>query len=60
MLKDPILQVKELAGSKDRDKNLKFFMSIFNIEEQVKKQKIVETTKEATEGILSSKPIFQS
>ncbi|WP_338470424.1 glutamyl-tRNA reductase [Niallia sp. XMNu-256] len=60
MLKDPILQVKELAGSKDRDKNLKFFMSIFNIEEQVEKQKFAETAKEKTAIIHTSKPVFQS
>ena len=35
LLKDPILQAKELAGSTDADKALDLFMKIFNIEELV-------------------------
>lgn len=60
MLKDPILQVKELAGSKDADKNLIFFMSIFNIEEQVEKQKNVEFVKETAVNAPSPITVFQS
>ena len=60
MLKDPILQVKELAGSKDADKNLKFFMSIFNIEEQVEKQKNAELVKETIVNAPSPITVFQS
>jgi len=36
MLKDPILQAKELAARPDREQALDFFMKIFNIEELVK------------------------
>ncbi|WP_449619993.1 glutamyl-tRNA reductase [Robertmurraya sp. Marseille-Q9965] len=38
MLKDPILQVKELSGCKNADESLALFMKIFNIEELVKEQ----------------------
>lgn len=38
MLKDPILQAKELAGHRDSDQALELFMKIFNIEELVKDQ----------------------
>ncbi|WP_042354878.1 glutamyl-tRNA reductase [Bacillus rubiinfantis] len=38
MLKDPILQAKELAARPDREQALDFFMKIFNIEELVKEQ----------------------
>lgn len=35
LLKDPILQAKELAGQKGAKEKLEFFTKIFNIEEQV-------------------------
>lgn len=38
MLKDPILQAKELAGQSDSEEALELFMKIFNIEELVNKQ----------------------
>ncbi len=60
MLKDPILQVKELAGSKDADKNLKFFMNIFNIEEQVEKQKYVEKAQKSFGEVHSKQPAYQT
>ena len=60
MLKDPILQVKELAGTKDADKNLQFFMNIFNIEDLVEKQKNVDRVNHDMAGIHSAKPAFQS
>ena len=60
MLKDPILQVKELAGTKDADKNLQFFMNIFNIEDLVEKQKNVDRVNHDMAGIHSANPAFQS
>lgn len=38
MLKDPILQAKELAGHRDSEEALELFMKIFNIEDLVKEQ----------------------
>lgn len=38
MLKDPILQAKELAGSPKAEESLELFMKIFNIEDMVKEQ----------------------
>lgn len=38
MLKDPILQAKELAARPDKEQAMDFFMKIFNIEELVKDQ----------------------
>ncbi|AZU63528.1 glutamyl-tRNA reductase [Neobacillus mesonae] len=38
MLKDPILQAKELAARPDREQAMDFFMKIFNIEELVNEQ----------------------
>lgn len=60
MLKDPILQIKELAGSKDADKNLKLFMSIFNIEELVEKQNKVEKINQDAVNVHTPQPAFQS
>jgi glutamyl-tRNA reductase len=60
MLKDPILQVKELAGTKDADKNLQFFMNIFNIEDLVEKQSNVDRVNHDVVGIHSANPAFQS
>lgn len=47
LLKDPILQAKELAARPDADQALDLFMQIFNIEELVEKQhsKAAETNK---------------
>jgi glutamyl-tRNA reductase len=42
LLKDPILQAKELASGKEADKALDLFVKIFNIEENVKAQEIVK------------------
>lgn len=39
MLKDPILQAKELAGHKNADEALELFIKIFNIEHLVQEQK---------------------
>ncbi|PAE21739.1 glutamyl-tRNA reductase [Bacillus sp. 7504-2] len=38
MLKDPILQAKELAGQNNAEEALELFMKIFNIEDLVKEQ----------------------
>ncbi|SHN07980.1 glutamyl-tRNA reductase [Gracilibacillus kekensis] len=38
MLKQPILQAKELAGQKDADEALQLFMQIFNIEDRVEEE----------------------
>lgn len=43
MLKDPILQAKELAEEPDRELKMDFFMKIFNIEELVKEQQLKST-----------------
>jgi len=47
LLKDPILQAKELAARPDADQAMEFFMKIFNIEELVQEQhsKAAETNK---------------
>lgn len=47
MLKDPILQAKELAARPDADKTLELFVKIFNIEDLVNEQqpKQAETVK---------------
>ncbi|MBU8879588.1 glutamyl-tRNA reductase [Bacillus sp. FJAT-29790] len=42
LLKDPILQAKELAGSKDADRSLELFVKIFNIEELVSERQDVK------------------
>ncbi|MBS4191491.1 glutamyl-tRNA reductase [Bacillus sp. FJAT-49705] len=39
LLKDPILQAKEMAGGKDADEALELFIKIFNIEELVSERK---------------------
>ncbi|MBB6451936.1 glutamyl-tRNA reductase [Salirhabdus euzebyi] len=38
LLKEPILQAKELAGQKNADETLDLFMKIFGIEEEVKQE----------------------
>ncbi len=39
MLRDPILQAKELAAEKNAEESLRLFIKIFNIEHLVEKQK---------------------
>ncbi|MCQ6273498.1 glutamyl-tRNA reductase [Bacillus sp. V3B] len=60
MLKDPILQAKELAGSKDADEALALFMKIFNIEGLVTEQQEVKAAEQKTVYVHSSQPAFQS
>ncbi|MHC0037450.1 glutamyl-tRNA reductase [Pseudoneobacillus sp. C159] len=43
LLKDPILQAKELASRKDANEALDLFIKIFNIEEHVKTQQVHKT-----------------
>jgi len=43
LLKDPILQAKEIPSRNDADKALDLFVKIFNIEEQVAEQKGLKT-----------------
>ena len=59
LLKDPILQAKELAARPDADKSLDLFMKIFNIEELVNEQqpKAAETKKTLVQNPQAS---FQS
>jgi glutamyl-tRNA reductase len=47
LLKDPILQAKELAARPDADEALDLFMKIFRIEELVEKQTKAAETKDA-------------
>jgi|SRR4051812_18448769 glutamyl-tRNA reductase len=60
MLKDPILQAKELAGSKDAAESLALFMKIFNIEDLVVQQHEVKEAEQKPVYVHSSKPAFQS
>jgi glutamyl-tRNA reductase len=60
MLKDPILQAKELAGSKDADESLALFMKIFNIEDLVVQQQEVKAAEQKPVYVHSSQPAFQS
>jgi glutamyl-tRNA reductase len=60
MLKDPILQAKELAGSKDAAESLALFMKIFNIEDLVVQQHEVKAAEQKPVYVHSSKPAFQS
>ncbi|MFJ7727130.1 glutamyl-tRNA reductase [Neobacillus sp. NPDC097160] len=59
LLKDPILQAKELAARPDADQAMEFFMKIFNIEELVQEQhsKAAETNKMPVREVQAS---FQS
>lgn len=60
MLKDPVLQAKELAGSKDAAESLALFMKIFNIEDLVTQQQEVKAAEQKPVYVHSSKPVFQS
>lgn len=57
LLKDPILQAKELASGKDADKALDLFVKIFNIEENVKAQ---ESVKAAETKYVMAKNVTQA
>lgn len=60
LLKDPILQAKEMAGRKDADQALDLFVKIFNIEELVKEQQDVKTTENKHVIAHSPQASFQS
>ncbi len=60
LLKDPILQAKELAGSKDADKSLELFVKIFNIEEQILERQEVTSVDRQNSYAYSLQASFQS
>ncbi|MEH7122309.1 glutamyl-tRNA reductase [Bacillus sp. JJ1773] len=60
LLKDPILQAKELAGGKDAEKALDLFMKIFNIEELVSERKMTQTAESQNSIAHMSQASFQS
>lgn len=58
LLKDPILQAKELAGDKRSAEKLALFMQIFNIEEEVKAEKQLKAAEQPIQPA-QTKPLFQ-
>jgi glutamyl-tRNA reductase len=60
MLKDPILQAKELAGSKNADEALNLFVKIFNIEELAAKHQEVKEAEQKPVYGQSAQPAFPS
>lgn len=60
LLKDPILQAKELAGSKDADKSLELFVKIFNIEELISERQEVTLVDRQNSNAYSLQASFQS
>ncbi|RLQ98030.1 glutamyl-tRNA reductase [Falsibacillus albus] len=60
MLKDPILQAKELAGLQDSAEKLELFMKIFNIQEQVEKQTFQPAENRKASYAIKPQPSFQS
>ena len=60
MLKDPILQAKELAGCKGSEEALDLFIKIFNIEELVTKQHEMKEAELKPVYVHSAKPVFHS
>lgn len=58
MLKDPILQAKELAGDKRAAEKLELFMHIFNIEEDVQELKRAQEEEERVQRV-QTKPLLQ-
>ncbi|OKL38267.1 glutamyl-tRNA reductase [Domibacillus mangrovi] len=59
MLKDPILQAKELAGDKRAAEKLDLFMQIFNIEEDVKGLKQSQAKEKERVQAVHAKPLLQ-
>jgi glutamyl-tRNA reductase len=57
LLKDPILQAKELAAEKDAEQALGLFMKIFNIEVPESQHELKATTKK---NVVVTQPSFQS
>lgn len=60
LLKDPILQAKEMAGGKDADKALDLFVKIFNIEELVSERKNAAIVEQHSTVAHVSQASFQS
>lgn len=60
LLKDPILQAKEMAAGPDADKALDLFIKIFNIEEIVEKQQPKAAETKNTNIVYSPQASFQS
>lgn len=60
MLKDPILQAKELAARKDSQQALDLFVKIFNIDELVKEQQVQKEAEPNRVVITNQQPSFQS
>lgn len=52
MLKDPILQAKEIAGEQNASQALELFIKIFNIEEQVEKQQLKNKAAESRQEMI--------
>ncbi|OAH56157.1 MULTISPECIES: glutamyl-tRNA reductase [Bacillaceae] len=59
MLKDPILQAKELAGDKRAAEKLDLFMQIFNLEEDVKGLKQSQVKEKECVQAVHAKPLLQ-
>ncbi|QKG84076.1 glutamyl-tRNA reductase [Kroppenstedtia pulmonis] len=49
LLRDPLIRVKEMAATSDREEALEMFVRIFALEEQVQKQETVEKKREVDE-----------
>jgi glutamyl-tRNA reductase len=60
LLKDPILQAKELASRKDADEALDLFIKIFNIEEHVKAQQVPKVAETKTKVVSVTQASLQS
>lgn len=59
MLKDPILQAKELAGESNASQQLDLFVKIFNIEELVEKQRVLKAAETRQEKVQVPQASFQ-
>ncbi|NMD70512.1 glutamyl-tRNA reductase [Bacillus sp. DNRA2] len=59
MLKDPILQAKELAGESNASQQLDLFVKIFNIEDLVEKQRVLKAAETKAEKVQVPQASFQ-
>ena len=60
LLKDPILQAKELASQPDAKHALDLFVKVFNIEDLVEKQKVNKAAETRSELVHATQTSFQS
>lgn len=60
LLKDPILQAKEISARRDAEEVLDLFVKIFNIEQQVAEQKGLKTAESEKAVVLTSQATLQS